>query len=1120
VRIKKAGHFFILFYLCGWNYSTVLFVLLSTLLSINIQLIMQIAPGLYKEVLKIVTSEGASDSERVLALLVMMERLLIDSTKQEQLVFSTLFARLSYVGHKHRFDKGSVELLHLFRRAATSVRQGRPVREGVVHLGVKAVSSLIQLLYDEPISEALHSYFSEDLAFNFVVDSAIASKSVARVVALRDESEHKRLIVIDEDSPAEERRVLYDLPSRNENFRPTIEALRRVFGFPVMLHLIEVEIDNDGNYLPRAFVVEPDYLVDVSAIADCFKDTGTDPLSYLLKKFLPTEISPAIHIGNVANYFLDRLLNEPQARFLDLFKETFVMSPLVYAPMSDSEVREVGQKAQLHYVTLQRMANGGFIQEGIDPSNCVLEPSFYSPTYGIQGRLDLFYHTKERSVIVELKSGKVWKPNTYGISRPHFTQTLLYDLLVRSVFGKEIDPAKYILYSGNPEKPLCFAPTVVEEQLEALQVRNQLVAIERLLCRVVPGQEEVPLLAQIRGDRYRGQGFMERDVRLFEDRYTKLNQVQKKYFHSFIGFIAREQWLAKVGEHSEDQSGGHASLWRSAYAEKQACFSILSHLRIVENCADRSDPYLLFERTGRTESLSNFRVGDIAILHPSEVESAGLTHHQVIKCTITQLTTTHVRVQLRYRQFNLEPFARESLWMLEPDLMEVGFAAMYRSLFEHPDVVPVCKQALSEIEVDPRPGLTEEQQRLLAKMLNAPGYFLLWGPPGTGKTSVMIREFARGVLTHTEDNLLLLAFTNRAVDEICEALDAIGDGIREQYIRIGSKHATSIHFSEQLLQHKISQAANRSELVSVLSRHRIFVSTVASFSQNVDMLKVKRFQRLLVDEASQILEPQLIGLLNKFDQYILVGDHRQLPAVTSQGADLGRVVDLELNSFGLFDLRASYFERVYRLCEERKLDQHFGRLSVQGRMNEEIMAFPNEYFYNGFLRAMYPTPLSEGVPSVRFVATNSGPSIQPNQKTDRAEAEKAVQLVKEFKALWEAAGRAWYPQRTLGIITPWRAQIAQLRECLVEEGIAPEEVTIDTVERYQGGARDIIIVSCCVNSRFQLSSLVNLSEEGVDRKLNVALTRARQYLVVLGREDILKEDDRYRFFIERYKVPE
>jgi DNA replication ATP-dependent helicase Dna2 len=230
------------------------------------------------------------------------------------------------------------------------------------------------------------------------------------------------------------------------------------------------------------------------------------------------------------------------------------------------------------------------------------------------------------------------------------------------------------------------------------------------------------------------------------------------------------------------------------------------------------------------------------------------------------------------------------------------------------------------------------------------------------------------------------------------------------------------------------------------------------------------------------------------------------------------VTDADLNAVGLTDLRESYFERLYRRCEKEDLTAHFGRLSVQGRMNTEIMTFPNDWFYGGFLSAMFPGGNDGGMPTVQFLPTPPGGGIQANQKTNRTEAETAARLVLQFKELWVQRGEEWIPSRTLGIITPWRAQIAQLRECLSEAGVAPDEITIDTVERYQGGARDIIIMSCCVNSPYQLNALVNLSAEGVDRKLNVALTRARRYLVMLGDENILRMDERYRAFIAQYSV--
>ena len=108
---------------------------------------------------------------------------------------------------------------------------------------------------------------------------------------------------------------------------------------------------------------------------------------------------------------------------------------------------------------------------------------------------------------------------------------------------------------------------------------------------------------------------------------------------------------------------------------------------------------------------------------------------------------------------------------------------------------------------------------------------------------------------------------------------------------------------------------------------------------------------------------------------------------------------------------------------------------------------------------------------------------------------------------------------TLGIITPYRAQIATIRNAFEER--FPEllnYISIDTVERYQGGARDIIIISLCTNKLSQLTSLVSLSEEGIDRKLNVAMTRAREQLIVVGNEEILQTNATYASLIqEAYK---
>ena len=1098
---------------------------------------------LYRELSKIATHSTWPPAERVLALAALMERIFLEATKREQIVFSSLFARISYAGHLFQFQPDILRRIHRFRLLAKRVRSGQEAEEKDVRKGLQALAEAVLVLTGAAIPAEVIAGFDPDEILYQTEDGDPADHwmRTARVVAVKDDPEHNCLIVMDEEQPGRMVRVRYGVPERNENFMPTIQVIRKVFGFPVTLNLIDVDIDRSGAYCPRAIVVEPDYLMDVSAISECFRDTGADPYTFLVRKFLPYENTEAKLIGNIANFFLDRLLTEPDAEWSAVFRETFQLYPFVYAPMTDSEVKSVSGKAQKHFLTLKSMAKEGFARQGIEPENCFLEPSFFSEQYGIQGRLDLFYKTEEKAAIVELKSGTPFKPNSYGISRSHFTQTLLYDLLVRSVFGQHTDPAKYILYSGVDVNHLRFAPTVAPEQWEALQVRNQMVAIERLLTKIKPGDDTVQVFGKLRA--VNGKGFTERDYGMFEAAYGRLSPTEKKYFNAFTGSIAREHWLAKTGDDGNDAACGHAALWRSSFADKQQQFSILSHLEIIENRADQADPCIVFKKTEGTNPLANFRVGDIAVLYPALDNADNVLQHQVIKCTICELNATHVTVQLRYRQFNLISFETESYWCLEPDLMDTGFAAQYRGLLEWANSATEKRALLMGADPPRRPDGedTPPNGTNWQRIVQSRDYFLLWGPPGTGKTSVMLRDLAAWVLRETDDNLLLLAYTNRAVDEICDALDAIGGDIREQYIRIGSRHATAERFRDQLLNMRIAPAKNRAELRAALEGRRIFVSTVASFGQNDGLLRLKKFQRLIVDEASQILEPQLIGLLTRFEHVVLIGDHLQLPAITVQRPENTLVEDAELQSIGLQDLRESYFERLYRRCQEQGWHWAYGQLHRQGRMHADIMDFPNRFFYSGLLRTLAETADAQhrqhrtlwyDVPALNALLEKNcaekrvvffpvrGEETVFNTKTSKSEAALVTRIVLFFRNLYSLNNKSWEPVHTLGIITPWRAQIAQIRASLSEAGIDPDSITVDTVERYQGGAREVIIMSTCVHSENQLASLVNLGEGGVDRKLNVALTRAREHLIVLGNASVLAMDERYRAFMEEYGIVE
>ncbi len=1141
----------------------------------------ELARLFYREMLKVHENGEWSPTAKTEALGRLLELLFLETTKEDNIHFTTLFARIAFACHKFQVEKKTQYWVHFFRKKLRSLV---PENEAVklYGLGLRATAACIEALFGEPVPAEVAGILPKKMPYAYKEVEVKEFRKKARVVALADDEANDLLLARDEENPSQIIGIQYNIADRNETFSPTIREIRQTFGFPITLSLIDVEIVDAPPktknlnlktiYRPRAIVVEPDYLLDVSAIANCFQGNSAEPVVYLLQKFLPSEPSMAMILGNVANFFLDELMHNPKAVFKETFPKVFKISPLLFSLLPDAAIRELYEKSQRHWVTLQTMVLQGMKKFDIEPAQTYLEPSFYDETHGLQGRLDVFFKSENRSAIIELKSGKPFMANRYGIGASHFIQTLLYDLMVSATFGDGVEPASYILYSGLETNQLRFAPPVKSEQHEALQLRNQLVALDRQLAAINAKVEQVPILGKISTARFPHiKGYLAKDIELFEKTYHSLNSLEKRYFNAFSGLIAREHQLAKTGIQGVDRVNGLASLWLDTFEEKEAGYQIIKSLKIKANRANEDDAIIVFEKTQTTNPLANFRTGDIAVLYPSEqpsvlnpqssVSSAARTPNllrdgssqspvstQIFKITVLSVSAEEVVVRLRYKQYNLQIFNEFEMWNLEHDQMDMGFTAMYQGLFRW------AKSDLKKRELlltTKPPGqaqnakgifendstLTDEQNRILQKMLSAQDYFLLWGPPGTGKTSQMLKQYAGWVFKNTDENLLLLAYTNRAVDEICEALDSLGDTVKGSYLRIGSRYSTGEAFQNQLLSKKIEGITKRSELKEVLGHRRIFVATLASLSNNLELLKLKKFRRVVVDEASQILEPMLVGLLPQFEQFILVGDHKQLPAVVVQTPEASAVGDEQLQAIGLNNLRNSLFERLYRRCCEQGWHWAFDHLSHQGRMHQDIMRFPGEHFYEGKLRIL-PDGIAISKKQAAVLMLQSidfqhdwqknvlerrlafiPTSIDwhsPSRKTNRHEAELLAALVKLFQKTYSPSSHQSpvTNHQSIGIITPYRAQIAQIQEVFQKENINSEGLTIDTVERYQGGARDIILISLCTNAASQMDSLVSLSEEGVDRKLNVALTRAREHVVVLGNEELLRQNEVYGKLID------
>ena len=136
----------------------------------------------------------------------------------------------------------------------------------------------------------------------------------------------------------------------------------------------------------------------------------------------------------------------------------------------------------------------------------------------------------------------------------------------------------------------------------------------------------------------------------------------------------------------------------------------------------------------------------------------------------------------------------------------------------------------------------------------------------------MVRKLVDHLFNQTTQNILLLAYTNRAVDEICEAIDSIGVHMRDHYFRIGSRFSSGDKWQGQLLNLKIENISNRQALKELIQQHRIVVGTVSSVVGKTELFKLKKFDQVIIDEASQIPEPMLVGILPKFNKFVLVGE--------------------------------------------------------------------------------------------------------------------------------------------------------------------------------------------------------------------------------------------------------
>ena len=429
------------------------------------------------------------------------------------------------------------------------------------------------------------------------------------------------------------------------------------------------------------------------------------------------------------------------------------------------------------------------------------------------------------------------------------------------------------------------------------------------------------------------------------------------------------------------------------------------------------------------------------------------------------------------------------------------------------------------------PWLNPSQEKAVNEVLWARDVAVVHGPPGTGKTTTLVEAIYETL--RREVQVLVCAQSNMAVDWIAEKLAdrgvsvlRIGNPIRvtdrmlaDTYERRFEAHPAytqlwSIRRAiRDLYQHSAGSRETRHQKISRLKERateleyqineslfadaRVIACTLTGSANR--LLAGRRFGTLFIDEAAQAMEAACWIALQKADRVIMAGDHRQLPPTIKCPEALEGGLDRTL---------------MQQVVEQKP--QCVSLLTVQYRMTDGIMQFPNREFYGGLLtsdpsvrhRSILDWDTSMEWIDASLEAGEVGESLSPDasqesygealdglSRVNPAEARLTLQTLKDY---FQKIGRdrILYERIDVGIISPYKAQVRLLRQLLRQDGFWKpfrSLVTIDTVDGFQGQERDIIVLSMVrSNAEGQVGFLRDL------RRMNVAITRARMKLFLIG----------------------
>ena len=923
-------------------------------------------------------------------------------------------------------------------------------------------------------------------------------------------------------------------------------------------------------------VLEPDSVLNITDL----NQAEYCARQYLLNQLVPSTTSAATVRGNLVHSCFKELLKEHdrgelmnghaqqkyetplemlQRHLQEALKNSSI--DLAVSNISGEALREdvaphlesLATWFQNQRATLWDMPAG--YEDGQQSNNSVRAETFLlAPEIGLRGRLDVFWQQSGRQRLLELKTGGARGnlPKTdhrWQVQGYHALLTVRRDSTMKKAMAT-------LLYSGTPGEAQAFGiPFTVKELHRVIETRNTLVLshvtgippappgpsrctkcsmlhqcqqISALLDWQAPEPAtgiKLPETAKSEANGNNTEQSINDDITQPVYLYTAED---REFFAKFYTLLRLE------GRASEQQQ---ALLWQESVEERMQRGVSIRNLQPLGPPEPTGQGEWL--QTFGCENTSELREGDAILLSDGNPITGA-----VVTGTIVHISSTQVTVWMPER------IAQPSL--IDKYGSDIVHTRTIHNLLRwlHADprlralVAGKERPQFNNVSISPRADFNDEQNLAVERAVQMRDYLLVHGPPGTGKTSV-IAEIVKQ-LTGQGQRVLLAAFTNQAVDNMLLRLDREGF---HNYVRLGhdrSVHANvQPHLLKQLMAEQLLDESQHQHIRELLRTIPVVASTTATWSSEKYAPSVRdnhseealfQFDVAIIDEASQLTIPAILGALRFAKRFILVGDEKQLPPL---------VLSKEAAAQGLSDSLFSFLkaqEEIY-MQEQPREKAACVALRTQYRMNQWISHFASRVFYNSALIAA-PSVAKRvleyhvGTPNagVQFIAPNvasaaPAPNIIPAAPTTQEAAWLTQTLRPEYPLVFvnvssenerdglkisNAEARAvrsvvqgllvrGIAESDIGIIAPYRAQVANIRRHLFSDYdqtswhalSSDSPMSVDTVDRFQGGERTVIIMSFATTQTPDATSPMRDFLTNPNR-LNVALTRAQRKLVVVG----------------------